>query len=41
MKLITLIQAGALVLLAVIGAYASTNQPAPPCDAIHAQGCEL
>lgn len=42
MKVITLLQAGALLLLAVIGAYAGTQDNKAPCDA-HQQAtvCEL
>ncbi|MGR3369765.1 MAG: hypothetical protein ACU0CC_20895 [Sagittula sp.] len=32
MKVITLLQAGALLLLAVIGAYAGTQDSKAPCD---------
>ena len=43
MKLITLIQAGALLLLAVFGAYASTHSGAAPCGetADTETACEL
>lgn len=43
MKIITLIQAAALVIMAVAGAYASAQEPAKTCADTHlaAQICEL
>lgn len=44
MKLLTLVQAGALLLLAVIGAYAAQETGAPACTApgdTVADACEL
>ncbi len=40
MKLMTLIQAGALVLLAMYGAYASA-QASSPCTAASQSACDL
>ncbi len=41
MKLITLIQAGALVLLAVYGAYAAQTQAPAPCTQEQTTNCDL
>jgi hypothetical protein len=41
MKLITLIQAGALVLLAVYGAYAAQIQQPAPCTQAQTTNCDL
>ncbi|WP_276203207.1 hypothetical protein [Pseudoponticoccus marisrubri] len=42
MKTLTLIQAGILLLLAVVGAYASNGETAADCRTTpHAQICEL